>query len=56
MKISTTEARTILPDLIKKAHAGETVELQQYGRTTAVILSVERYERLTRNLFEGGEK
>lgn len=52
MKISTTEARTVLPDLIKKVQAGQTVELQQYGRTTAVILSVERYERLLRNLME----
>lgn len=52
MKISTTEARTILPDLIKRASSGETVELTQYGKTAAIILSTERYERLTRNLME----
>ncbi|MET7783098.1 type II toxin-antitoxin system prevent-host-death family antitoxin [Streptomyces mirabilis] len=55
MKISTTEARTVLPDLIKRAAAGETVELTQYGKTAAVLISVERYERLTRELFSESE-
>lgn len=52
MKITTTEARTILPDLIKRAEAGETIEFTTYGRTKAVLISQERYERLTRDLFE----
>ncbi|ALO94124.1 hypothetical protein SHL15_2991 [Streptomyces hygroscopicus subsp. limoneus] len=51
MKISTTDARSVLPDLIKKANAGQTVELTQYGRTAAVLISAERYDRLTRDLF-----
>ena len=51
MKISTTEARTILPDLILRANSGQTVELTQYGRTVAILLSAERYDRLTRQLF-----
>lgn len=52
MKATTTEARTKLPELIKAALGGQTVELTTYGSTQAVIISQERYERLTRGLFE----
>lgn len=51
MKISSTEARDNLPALIKRAEAGETIELTTYGRPKAVIISHERYERLSRDLF-----
>ncbi|MFJ9265153.1 type II toxin-antitoxin system Phd/YefM family antitoxin [Streptomyces bacillaris] len=51
MKISTSDARTKLPELIARAEGGELVELTRYGSTQAVIISEERYERLTRNLM-----
>ncbi|MEU8853136.1 type II toxin-antitoxin system prevent-host-death family antitoxin [Streptomyces sp. NPDC048556] len=51
MKVSTSDARTKLPELIAKAEAGEPVELTRYGSTQAVILSNEKYQRLMRNLM-----
>lgn len=51
MKISTTEARDALPDLMKRAESGETIEFTTYGKTRAVLISLERYDRLTRDLF-----
>lgn len=52
MKVTTTNARTILPDLIKRAEQGETIEFTTYGSTKAVLISSERYERLSRNMHK----
>jgi prevent-host-death family protein len=51
MKVATTEAKARLPELIRAAEQGQTVELTRYGSTQAVIISQERYERLTRDLM-----
>ncbi|QDN63574.1 type II toxin-antitoxin system prevent-host-death family antitoxin [Streptomyces sp. S1D4-14] len=51
VKVSTTEARDILPELVSRAECGETVEFTKYGKVKAVLISEERYERLTRELF-----
>ncbi|WP_371930385.1 type II toxin-antitoxin system Phd/YefM family antitoxin [Streptomyces poriferorum] len=51
MKVATTEAKARLPELIRAAERGQTVELTRYGSTQAVIISQERYERLTRELM-----
>ncbi|WP_443067103.1 type II toxin-antitoxin system Phd/YefM family antitoxin [Streptomyces sp. NBC_01428] len=51
MKVSTTEARDRLPDLVSRAEAGETIEFTKYGSVKAVLISKERYERLSRELF-----
>lgn len=53
MKVATSDARQKLPELIKAAEQGLTVELTTYGQTRAVLISQERYERLTRGLMEG---
>ncbi|MFI7399220.1 type II toxin-antitoxin system prevent-host-death family antitoxin [Streptomyces sp. NPDC049541] len=52
MRIASNDARAILPDLIRRAESGETIHLTRYHRDAAVIISAERYERLTRNLME----
>lgn len=52
-KVSSTEARDVLPDLIKRAVQGnETVGITKYGSVKAVLISAERYERLVRNLMQ----
>ncbi|MYT61586.1 type II toxin-antitoxin system prevent-host-death family antitoxin [Streptomyces sp. SID7834] len=51
MKVSTSDARTKLPELIAKAEAGEPVELTRYGSTQAVIVSNEKYQRLMRAMM-----
>lgn len=53
MKVSTTEARDILPELVKRAEEGETIEFTKYGQSKAVLISRDRYERLTRDLMRG---
>lgn len=51
-KVSSSEARDVLPDLMRRAVQGdETVGITKYGRVEAVLISADRYERLTRNLF-----
>ncbi|WP_329132409.1 type II toxin-antitoxin system prevent-host-death family antitoxin [Streptomyces sp. NBC_01476] len=52
MKVTTTEARNILPELVKRAEGGEAIEFTTYGQVKAVLISHERYERLTRDLFK----
>ncbi|WP_443064245.1 type II toxin-antitoxin system Phd/YefM family antitoxin [Streptomyces sp. NBC_00525] len=52
MKVATSEAKAKLPELIRAAEQGQTVELTRYGSTQAVIISRERYERLTRELMQ----
>ncbi|WP_443066556.1 type II toxin-antitoxin system Phd/YefM family antitoxin [Streptomyces sp. NBC_01260] len=52
MKVATTEAKARLPELIRVAEQGQTVELTRYGSTQAVIISQERYQRLTRDLMQ----
>lgn len=54
MRIPSSEAKAVLADLIRKAEAGETIELTRYGNTTAVLISKERYNRLSRDLFTEG--
>jgi prevent-host-death family protein len=53
MKVATSDAKARLPELIRAAEQGQTVELTRYGNTLAVIISQERYERLTRELMAG---
>lgn len=48
MKVATSEARQKLPELIRAVEQGQTVELTRYGSTQAVLISQERYERLSR--------
>lgn len=52
MRVASNDARHIIPDLIRRAEAGETIELTRYGKAVAVLISSERYERLARDLFE----
>lgn len=53
MKIAASEAKAILGSLVRQAEEGQTIELTRYGKTAAVLISAERYERLTRNLMSG---
>ncbi len=55
MKIAASEAKAVLGSLVRQAEQGQTIELTRYGRTAAVLISAERYERLTRELFTGSE-
>ena len=43
---SIAEARSNLPDLIKKAEAGTAVELTRRGEPVAVLIGRKQYERL----------
>ncbi|MER6128099.1 type II toxin-antitoxin system prevent-host-death family antitoxin [Streptomyces sp. NPDC001795] len=52
MRVASNDARHIIPDLIRRAESGETITLTRYHKEVAVIISAERYERLTRNLME----
>ncbi|MET8976241.1 type II toxin-antitoxin system prevent-host-death family antitoxin [Streptomyces sp. NPDC004539] len=52
MRVASNDARHIIPDLIRRAEGGETITLTRYHKPVAVLISAERYERLTRNLFE----
>jgi len=47
---SIAEARGKLADLVRKAEAGETVELTQDGKGVAVLIGVREFERLTAQL------
>ena len=51
-RIAASEAKAVLSSLVRQAEEGQTIELTRYGRTTAVLISAERYDRLTRNLME----
>jgi prevent-host-death family protein len=43
---SIAEARSSLPDLVRKAEAGKAVELTRRGEPVAVLIGRKRYERL----------
>ena len=53
MKVAISDAKARLPELVRAAEQGQTVELTRYGNTQAVIISEERYQRLTRSLMNG---
>ncbi|MEL7092734.1 MAG: type II toxin-antitoxin system prevent-host-death family antitoxin [Pseudomonadota bacterium] len=42
MKIAIAEAKAQFADLIRRAEAGEAIELTRYGRSVAQIVAVER--------------
>ena len=44
---SIAEARSNLPQLIREAEAGESIELTRRGQSVAVLLGREQYERLS---------
>lgn len=55
-KVTSTDARDAIADLIKRAVQGnETVGITKYGNVEVVLISMERYERLTRNLMQGSQ-
>lgn len=43
---SIAEARSTLPDLVKKAEAGRAVELTRRGEPVAVLIGRKEYDRL----------
>jgi prevent-host-death family protein len=43
---SIAEARNNLPQLIREAEAGESIELTRRGESVAVLLGREQYERM----------
>lgn len=43
---SIAEARSNLPDLVKRAEAGKAVELTRRGEPVAVLIGRKQYERL----------
>lgn len=52
-KVTSTEARDVLPDLMRRAVQGnETVGITKWGKVEAVLISTERYEKLIRNLMQ----
>jgi len=52
-KVTSTDARDVFADLIRRAVQGnETVGITRYGKVEVVLISSERYERLTRNLMQ----
>ena len=52
-KVTSTEARDILPDLVRRAVQGsETVGITKWGKVEVVLISSERYDRLVRNLMQ----
>ncbi|MER7691194.1 type II toxin-antitoxin system prevent-host-death family antitoxin [Streptomyces sp. NPDC097610] len=55
MKVAASEAKAVLGSLVRQAEGGQTIELTRYGKSVAVLISAERYERLTRELFSESE-
>lgn len=52
IKMSGSQLRTEMADTLSKVtQADEVVEITKYGKTEAYVISSDRYERLTRNLF-----
>ena len=47
MKISIAEARRNLPTLVRKAEAGNALELTRRGQPVAILLGCSEFERLT---------
>ncbi len=48
-RYSIAEARSSFPTLVKEAEAGLEVELTRRGRPVAVLVSLEKWERLGAN-------
>ncbi|PYQ26635.1 MAG: prevent-host-death family protein [Acidobacteria bacterium] len=46
---SIAEARNTLPQLIREAESGESIELTRRGESVAVLVGRRQYERLTGN-------
>lgn len=52
-KVTSTDMRDVVADLLRRVTQGnETVGITRYGKVEAVLISNERYERLTRNLMQ----
>lgn len=51
IQIAGKEAKPILAELLRKAEEGEEIHLTRYGKTQAVLIGLEQYERYKRNLF-----
>ncbi|MEU1894381.1 type II toxin-antitoxin system Phd/YefM family antitoxin [Streptomyces pristinaespiralis] len=51
IRIAGNEAKPILAELLRKAEAGEEIHLTKYGKTQAVLIGAEQYERYKRTLF-----
>jgi prevent-host-death family protein len=50
--MSGTQLRSEMSDVLSKVtQADEVVEITRYGKTEAYVISSDRYERLTRSLF-----
>lgn len=53
IRMSKSQLRDEMADILSKVtHADEIVEITRYGKTEAYVISADRYERLTRNLFK----
>ena len=48
-RYSIAEARSSFPTLVKEAEAGSEVELTRRGKPVAVLVSLEKWERLRAN-------
>lgn len=51
-EVAISDAKARLPELVRQAEQGQTIGLARYGQVKAVVVSLERYERLTRSLME----
>lgn len=51
IQIAGKEAKPILAELMRRAESGEEINLTKYGKTQAVLIGPEQYERYKRNLF-----
>lgn len=52
MKVPSSTVRNDFTDLMNRVvQSGEVIEVQKYGTTQLVMISKERYERLTRDLM-----
>lgn len=50
--IGSKEAKGVLSQLIQRAESGETIRITKYGHDAVVMISADRFARLTRNLME----
>lgn len=52
IRMSGTQLRAEISEILSKVtQTDEVVEITRYGKTEAYVISSDRYERLTRNLF-----
>lgn len=47
-RVTATEARTHLGEIMRRAESGETLVVERGGEPVAVIISIEEFQRLTR--------